>query len=66
MLDFILNNSVTLIFGLVVLVHVLSWLNGYFPIKPRYSDTLMERYMEYQMYKRYRRPYEKIVDKSQS
>ena len=53
MLDFILNNSITLLFGLVVLVHVLQWLNEYFPIKPRYSEDIMERYLEYQLYRRY-------------
>ena len=63
MLDFILNNSVTLIFIAVVLLNVLDFLNEYFPFKARYSENLMERYMQYQLHLKYRKHYEKILDK---
>lgn len=53
MLQFILDNSIPLLFCLFILINLMQFIMEYFPIKPRYSETYMQKYMEYNLYKRY-------------
>lgn len=53
MWEFILDNSVFLIFALFMSVQLIGFFLEYFPLSPRYSESLMSRYVEYQMYMRY-------------
>lgn len=59
--DFFLNNHPTILIGLIALYNLICFKIEYFPSKPRYSEDLLNLYLEYQNYLRYERNTRKFL-----
>jgi len=53
MIEFLLNNHISIILGIVILYNIVTFKKEYFPSKPRYYEELLNVYLEYQNYLRY-------------
>lgn len=51
--EFLLDNAAIILLITLIVLQLIQFKIEYFPKKARYSENLLNRYLEYQMYRRY-------------
>ncbi len=63
-MQMLMDNSIIILFALLVLGKLIQLKIEYFPSKARYSEDLMDRYCRLQLYRRYQRETDRYLPRT--